>query len=65
MLPKSSREAISPVGGLIVGGILDSLDINDNNIISRIPNSVPSPSSLCYVVKKSLEATFMSISGFV
>ena len=44
---------------------MDSLGINDNNIISGIPNSIPSPSILQYVVKKDREATFMIISGFI
>ena len=65
MIPKSSPEAICFGGGLIVGGILVSVGINDNKIISGIPNYIPSPSNLLYVVKKAREANFMSISGFV
>ena len=38
VMPKASPEAISLGGGLIVGGILASLGINDNRIISGIPN---------------------------
>ena len=49
--------------GLIVGGIMASLGTNENNIISGIPNGIPNPSILWHVVKKALEAKFMSISG--
>ena len=65
VMSKSSPEAICIRGGLIVGGILESLGINDNNIISEIQNCIPSPSNLWYVVKKYREAAFMRISGFV
>ena len=65
MIPKASPEVMCIVGGLVVGGILASLGINNNNIISGIPNYITSTSNLWYVVKKSDEATFMSISGFV
>ena len=41
------------------------LGINDNNVLSGIPNGIPSPSSLWYVAKKACEATFMRIAGFV
>ena len=50
---------------MVVSGLLASLGINDNNIISEIPHCIPSPSNLWYVVNKSLEATFMRIVGFV
>ena len=53
VIPKASSEAISFGGGLIVGGILESLGINNNNIIFRIPNGIPIPSSLWYVAKKA------------
>ena len=62
---KASPEAISLGGGFMVGGILASLDFNDNNIISGITNGIPSPSSLLSVVKKSYEDTSISIAGFV
>ena len=65
VIPKASPEAICLGGGLILGGLLESLGINDNNIISGILNSIPSPSNLWCVVKKSCEATFMRIAGFV
>ena len=42
MTPKSSPEAIYLGGGLVVGGLLESLGINDNKIISGIPNFIPS-----------------------
>ena len=64
-MPKASPEAIYLGGGLIVGGLLVSLGINNNNIISGIPNYIPSPSNLRYMVKKSHEATFIRIVGFV
>ena len=60
VMPKASLEAISFGGGLIVVGILASLGINDN-----IPNLIPSPSNLWYDVKKSREATLMTIAVFV
>ena len=50
---------------MVVIGILESLGINDNKIISGIPNFIPSPSNLRYVVKKYREDTFMGIAGFV
>ena len=64
VITKASPEAIFLGGGLIVGGILGSLGINYNKIIYGIPNFIPSPSNLRYVVKKSCEATFMSIACF-
>ena len=64
-MPKASLESIYLGGGLIVGGLLESLGINDNKIISGIPNCIPSPSNLWYVVKKSHEAVFIRISGFI
>ena len=64
-MPKYLPEAMSIGGGLIVGGILASLGINDNKIISGILNIIPSTLSLHYVVKKSCEATFMRIAGFI
>ena len=42
MIPKASPEAISIGGGLLVGGFLASLGINENKIISDIPNGIPS-----------------------
>ena len=48
-----------------MSGFLESLGINDNKIISGVPNLIPSPSKLWYVVKKSREAKFMMIAGFV
>ena len=65
MTPKASPEAISLGGGLIVVGILESIGINDNMIISGIPNEIPSPSSLWYVAKKACEVKLMTIEGFV
>ena len=62
---KASPEAICLGGGLLVGGLLESLGIINNNIISEILNYIPSPSNLLYVKKKSYEDTFMSIAGFV
>ena len=38
VLPKTSPEEISLGGGLLVGGILESIGINDNSIIYGIPN---------------------------
>ena len=64
-MPKASPEAICLGFGFIAGIILASLGINDNKIISGIPNYIPSPSKLWYVLKKSREATFMRTSGFV
>ena len=64
VIPKSSPEEICIGGGLIVGGLLASLGINNNNIISGIPNCIPIPSNLQYVVNKSREVIFKSIAGF-
>ena len=64
-LPKASPEAIYIEVGLKVVGLLASIGINDNNIIYGIPNFVPSPSNLWYVVKKAREAKFMRIAGFI
>ena len=55
---------ISLEGGLMVSGILESIGINYNSIISGIQNLIPSPSNLWYVVKKAREDTFMRIAGF-
>ena len=49
----------------IVGGILESLGINNNRTIYGTPNYIPIPSNLWYVVKKSCEDTFMRIAEFV
>ena len=38
VIMKASPEAISLGGGLIVGGLLESLGINENKMISAIPN---------------------------
>ena len=65
VMPKASPEAIYIEIGLIVGGLLEIIGIKDNNIISGTPNVITSTSSLRYVAKKSREATFMRISGFV
>ena len=65
VMPKASPEAISLGYGLIVGGLLESLGINNNKIISGIQNCIPIPSNIWYVVKKSREATFTRIAGFV
>ena len=65
VMPKASPEAIYIGGGLILCGLLDSIGINDNNIISGILNGITSPLSLWPVVKKSHKAKFMRISGFV
>ena len=50
---------------MIVCGILVIVGINGNMIIYGIPNGITSPSSLQSVVKKPIEATFMSIAEFV
>ena len=50
---------------MIVGGLLESLVINYNKIISGMTNYVPIPSNLWYVENKYREATFMSIAGFI
>ena len=65
MIPKSSLEAIFLGGGLISGGLLSNLGINNNNIISGIPNYITITSNLWFVVKKSREATLLRIAGFV
>ena len=64
VMSKASPDAISLWGVLILGGLLNSLGINYHKIISGIPNDIPSPSSLCYVVKKAREAKFMMFSVF-
>ena len=64
VMPKASSEMIYIGVGLIVGGFLNILGINDKNIIYRVPNGIPSPSSHWSVVKKYLEAKFMRIVGF-
>ena len=64
MIPKASLEAICIGGVFIVGGLLGSLGINNNMIISGMNNYIPIPSNLWYVVKKACDATFMRISGF-
>ena len=46
VIQKASPEAITLGGGLVLGGLLVSLCINDNNIISGIPNGIPSTSRL-------------------
>ena len=43
VMPKASTDAIFLGGGLILGGLLASLGINNNKIISGIPNCIPSP----------------------
>ena len=65
VIPKASPEAISLGGGLVVRGLLESIGINDNNIISGITNYIHSSSNFSYVMKKYREAIFMKISGFV
>ena len=65
VMPKASPEAISIGCGLVVSGLLASLGINDDKIISGISNCIPIPSNLRYVVKKTREATFTRIAGFV
>ena len=65
VMPKTSPEAISLGGGLIVSGLLASLGINDNKIIYGISNCIPSPPNLPCVVKKSCEVTFTRITGFL
>ena len=65
LILKALPQAICLGGGLILGCLLESIGINDNKIISGIPNYIPSPSNLWCVVKKSCETTFMSIAGFV
>ena len=64
-MSKSLLEEIYIGFGLIAGGILDSIGINDNKIISGIPNDITSPSRLWYMVKKPRESIFMRIVGFV
>ena len=65
VIQKTSPEAICLECGFIVGLILEYLGINYNNIIFGIPNFIPSPSNLRYVVNKYCGDTFTSISGFV
>ena len=65
VIPKTSPEAIYIGGGLLVGVLLEILGINHNKIISGIPNYIPSPPNLRYVVKNYREDKFMRISGFV
>ena len=65
VMPNASREEISLGGGLIVAGLLASIDINGNWIIYGIINYIVSPSNLRYVVKKDREDTFMMIAEFV
>ena len=64
MLKASPRE-IYLGGGFIVAGILESIGINDNKIISGISNFIPGPSNLQYMVKKARETKFMRIAGFI
>ena len=64
-MSKSSSGEISLGGGFIVAGILESIGINDNKIISGISNFIPGPSNLRYVVKKARETKFMRIAGFI
>ena len=65
VIHKASPEDISPGGVLIVDCILETLRINNNKIISRIPNVMLIPYSLQSVVNKAREDKFMSITGFV
>ena len=65
VIPKTSPEAICLGGGLLVGDLSEILVINDNNILSGVPNYISSPTNLRYVAKKTREATFMSIAGSV
>ena len=64
VMSKASPVAISLGVGLIVGGLLEIIGINNNKVISGIPNRITITSNLWYVVKKSREATFMRIAGF-
>ena len=64
VMPKASPGVIYLGGGLIVGGILDMIGINDNKIISGTLNGITSPSSLWSMVKKPHKSTFTNISGF-
>ena len=64
-MQKLSPETICLGVGLIVCGLLTSLCIDNNKIISGIPNCIPSPSNVQYVVKKYREAKFMRIVSFV
>ena len=64
VMPKASLEEISLGGGFIVACLLEILVINYDKILSGIYNFIPSPSNLRCVVKKALEAKFMSIAGF-
>ena len=67
--PSSDTESLARSNlscrGLITGGLLESLGINNKMIISGNPNYIPIPSNLWYVVKKYREAIFMIISGSV
>ena len=65
VIPKALPESIFLGGVLIVGGLLESLGINNNKIIYGIPNCIPSSSDLQYVANKAREAKFMRIAGFV
>ena len=65
VITKSSTKVIYLGGRLIVGGILASIGINDNNIISEIPNWIPSTSILWCAANKSREAKFVITAGFV
>ena len=47
----------------MVGGLLVIMGINDNNITSGIPNCIPSPSNLWYVVNKYREDKYIKIPG--
>ena len=51
VIPKASPETICLGGELIVGGLLERLDINDNKFIYGISNCILSPSDLMFVVK--------------
>ena len=65
VIMKASPEAICFGGGLIEVVLLANLGIHNNNIVSGIPNCIPSPSNLRYAAKKSRKDTFMRIAGFV
>ena len=65
MIPKASTEAISLGGGFIIGDLLLSIGINENKILYGVLNSIPIPLSLRSMVKKSCEAIFMRVAGFV
>ena len=57
VMPKYSPEEISLRGVLKVGGLLVSIGVNDNKIISGITNGISIPSRIWYVVKKVCDAT--------